>query len=285
MICSVSKGTIFYQVVGDGFPVVILHSMGSDHRSMMAWLEPIFKSNQKYKRIYVDLPAHGQSTIKKDMNSSSDMLMNLLEFIDEVIPDMDFVLIGTSFGGYLAQGIMHKRPHQIKGICLLVPALHFKNRVTPEKVVLTKDEELLNQLEPDIRTAFQTLMVHQDKKHLKFFLEEIQPGRLLANRDFLLSNWREHGYFFTEEPFSNGDSFPQPALIISGKQDSICSYREPFMLLEKFQHASFIVLDQAGHMLQIEKREMVQELVKEWLFRVNEYTNNQPGKNTKTAEQ
>ncbi|WNB91092.1 alpha/beta hydrolase [Bacillus sp. NEB1478] len=269
MICSVSKGSLFYEIVGEGFPIVILHAMGTDHRSMKAWVEPIFEKITGYKRIYVDLPAHGYSQISNDLKSSDDIRQNLLDFIDYILPQQTFSIIGTSYGGYLAQGILNQRLEQIKGICLLSPALHMRNRVSPEKVVLARDEELLNQLDPNIRAGFETLMIYQDKKHFEYFLREIQPGRLLANREFLLSNWREKGYFFSEELFGEVDRVDQPALIVTGKQDSICSYKDPFVLLEKFQRASFVVLDEAGHMLQIEKRELVQELVSEWLIRVN----------------
>ncbi|PEZ82278.1 MULTISPECIES: alpha/beta fold hydrolase, partial [Bacillus cereus group] len=40
-------------------------------------------------------------------------------------------------------------------------------------------------------------------------------------------------------------------------------------LLEKFPNATFSILDGAGHMLQIEKRKIVQELIKDWLIRSN----------------
>jgi hypothetical protein len=32
----VTKGSIYYEIVGSGFPILIMHSMGTDHRSMKA---------------------------------------------------------------------------------------------------------------------------------------------------------------------------------------------------------------------------------------------------------
>ena len=52
-----------------------------------------------------------------------------------------------------------------------------------------------------------------------------------------------------------------------GKQDSICGYTDHISLLNKFSNATFVILDKVGHMLQIEKREIVQTLVKDWLMR------------------
>lgn len=266
MNCEVKRGSIFYEVVGEGAPLLILHSMGTDHRSMKAWIEPIFNNINGYQRIYIDLPAHGKSTIDETVRSTDDMLVNILDFIDTVIPNKTFSLIGFSFGGYLAQGILHFRRNQIKSICLLASALHLKKRTLPEKVVLERDESILDELDSDKRTAFETLFVYQNKESLDCFLREIQPGRLLANRDFLTSNWREEGYFFSEEPFHDVSEMQPPALIILGKQDHICGYRDYDFFLNTFPHSTFVIVDKAGHMLHIEKRKIVQQLVEDWLM-------------------
>ncbi|WP_130293812.1 alpha/beta fold hydrolase [Fictibacillus sp. BK138] len=265
MNCKVKMGSIFYEVVGEGKPLLILHSMGTDHRSMKAWIEPIFKHINGYQRIYIDLPAHGKSAIDENVRSTDDMLVNIFDFIDTIIPNKTFSLIGFSFGGYLAQGILHYRRNQIKSICLLASALHLKERTLPEKVVLEKDESILGGLDSDKKTAFETLFVYQNKESLDCFLREIQPGRLLANRDFLTSNWREEGYFFSEEPFHDVSELQQQALIILGKQDHICGYKDYDFLLNTFPHSTFVIVDKTGHMLQIEKRKIIQQLVEDWL--------------------
>ncbi|MFD3447418.1 alpha/beta fold hydrolase [Microbacteriaceae bacterium 4G12] len=268
MNCSVTKGDIYYEVYGEGFPILILHSLGTDHRSMKAWVEPIFENIRGFQRIYIDVPAHGRSTIDENVKSTDDILANILDFIDKVLPHKAFSLIGASFGGYLAQGILHFKREQVKSICLLAPALHLKERNLPEKIVFHKDEALLHTLDSDIRAAFETLITYQTKENLEHFLNEIQPGRYLANRDFLASNWREQGYFLSEEPFYGFKTLQQPALIILGKQDAICGYKDHQFLLDIFPNSTYAVLDKAGHVLYIEKRVLVQELVKDWLLRM-----------------
>lgn len=266
---KVRKGTIFYESIGEGFPIVFLHSMGTDHRSMKAWAEPIFENMKDFKRIYVDIPAHGLSNIEASLQSTDDILSNILEFIDELFPYEGFLLVGHSYGGYLAQGIMHHRLDRVKGICLIASALHVKDRTLPEKVVFEKDYQLLDELEHDIRTAFETLMVIQNKQKFEVFIEEIQPGRLLANRDFLNSNWREKGYYLKEKPFSKLSRISQPALIIAGKQDAICGYKDYLFFLDLFTNSSLAVLEGAGHLIPIDKRETVQLLIKDWLEQIN----------------
>jgi pimeloyl-ACP methyl ester carboxylesterase len=269
MYYNTKKETIYYESIGEGFPIIFLHSMGTDHRSMKAWAEPIFENMKDYKRIYVDIPAHGLSNIEAGLQSTDDILSNILDFIDELFPYEGFLLVGHSYGGYLAQGIMHHRLNRVKGICLIASALHVKDRTLPEKVVFEKDEQLLDELEHDIRTAFESLMIYQNKQKFEVFKEEIQPGRLLANRDFLNSNWREKGYYLKEKPFSKISRISHPTLIIAGKQDAICGYKDYLFFLDLFTNSSLAVLEGAGHLIPIDKRETVQLLIKDWLVQIN----------------
>ena len=134
--------------------------------------------------------------------------------------------------------------------------------------MLEQDEHIFSGLDPDIRAAFETLMIVQNRQNLLYFLEDVLPGRLLADRRFLTSNWRTEGYFFAEDPCSAFASYTAPTLFLLGRQDSICGYQDHWALLEKFPHAAFSVLDGCGHMLDIEKRPQVQSLCADWLDRV-----------------
>ncbi|MEI5908747.1 alpha/beta hydrolase [Bacillus spongiae] len=269
MLCNVEMGRIYYEIYGEGFPVLLLHGMGTDHRSMKAWAEPIYENIKGFQRVYIDLPAHGKSTIDEGLKTTNDMLTNILEFIDKVLPNSRFLLIGSSFGGYLAQGILHSKREQVKGVCLLAPVLHLKERNLPEKVVLERDEGLNREWDDDCKNAFRTLFVHQSKINFDCFMNEIQPGRLLANKDFLASSWREKGYLLSEEPLNDVPSLPHHALIILGRHDSICGYKDHFFLLDKLPNSTVAILDGAGHMLQVENREIVRELVKDWLNKIS----------------
>jgi pimeloyl-ACP methyl ester carboxylesterase len=260
---SLGNAMLYYEALGHGHPLIILHSMGTDHRSMKAWIEPIFEPSEDVQRIYVDLPAHGRS-VCPDVRSTEDMVRILQEFVIAIIPDEQFSLVGHSYGGYIAQGILDKLSHRVRGICLLASALHKIERTLPEKVVRDRDEEAISAVDHDIRQAYETLLVYQNRDNLAAFIEELQPGRMLADRTFLLSNWRENGYFLPEDPLS-AETFSQQALIIAGKQDSITGYKDYYYLADKFPNSTLAVLNEAGHLMTIEKRNIVQRLFSEWL--------------------
>lgn len=270
MECRTTYGTIHYKVYGEGKPIVILHSMGTDYRAMSAWLEPLFSENNRFKRIYVDLPAHGLSSINDQFKGTEEMVESVKALIHKVIGEQRFSLIGMSYGGYVAQGIMDVLKDQVEGICLIAPAVHNRLGKLPEKVVLVEEENLAVQLDEDIEAAYRALMVIQNQITLERFLAEVQPGRKLADKDFLTSNWRETDYFLKKEPYKECEELKGPALFLLGRQDYICGYEDQYRLSKKFSAATFTVLDGAGHMVPIEKRELVQNLVLEWLSRILE---------------
>jgi pimeloyl-ACP methyl ester carboxylesterase len=181
---------------------------------MQAWMEPLFANRPGWQRIYIDLPAHGHSHVKEWVTTSEDILHVILGFLDDFIPEKRFTLAGKSYGGYIAQGIYAKRKELLDGFFLLAPALHLQKRTLPDKTILRQDEEMLHDLHPDIRTAFETLMVVQTRENLTRFLEEVQPGRLLADRDFLTSEWRTKGYFFSLDPIDSTSLFTAPTLFL-----------------------------------------------------------------------
>ncbi len=83
MNVQTSKGSIHYEVHGEGHPIVILHALAMDHRAMQAWIEPIFNTRSlelaNYRRIYIDLPAHGQSEIHEAITTSDELLASILD--------------------------------------------------------------------------------------------------------------------------------------------------------------------------------------------------------------
>jgi Predicted hydrolases or acyltransferases (alpha/beta hydrolase superfamily) len=62
--------------------------------------------------------------------------------------------------------------------------------------------------------------------------------------------------------------YMKPTLMLAGRQDSIVGYRGLYHIIEMYPRASFILLDKAGHDLQIEQDVLFTEAVKEWLNRV-----------------
>jgi pimeloyl-ACP methyl ester carboxylesterase len=267
---TVKDVTIYYEIHGSGKPILMIHGWSPDHRLMKGCMEPIFQSmDTPWQRIYFDLPGMGKTRGQPWITGTDQMLKLILEFIDGVIPDQHFVVAGESYGGYLARGVIKERTALVDGLLLICPvAIQETYRENaPVLQVLEKDEGFLNSLSKEDRQYFEGINVIQNKRVWEKFKEDILPGLKIADYAFLENSLGQHVPYtvnvdLVEKPYW------QPTLMVMGRQDSAVGYRDQWQLIENYPRASFVILDKAGHNLQIEQDILFNVLVKEWLERV-----------------
>ncbi|MGC4941312.1 alpha/beta fold hydrolase [Kribbella sp. DT2] len=252
---------------GEGVPVLAVHGWAPDHRLMTGCLEPVFADLPGYRRIYPDLPGMGQSPAGS-IDSSDGMLDALLGFVDQEI-DEPFLVIGESYGGYLARAVAARRPEQVLGLALVCPlaqAIDNADRTLPEHVVLRSEPGLLDGLSDELAKNFSGITVVQTPETLRAFLADVVPGLEAADFDAMgriRKNWR-----LTTDPES-GPAYERPTLVLCGRQDGSTGFADVWPLLPHYPRATYAVLDAAGHNLQIEQPELFGAHVREWLRRVS----------------
>jgi len=271
MECKIKNLSINYETIGEGKPIVMIHGYYPDHRLMMGCMEPIFRVNDGYRRIYIDLPGMGKSESAEWINNSDIMLDIVIEFIEKVILKENFLLVGESYGGYLTRGLVYKMQDRIDGVALICPLIipEYNKRNVPEHAVLVKDDILLAELTSEEAEDFNSSMVVQSEKIYERYQSEIMSGVNIANSDFLQSLMK-NGYGFSFDVDEINKKFDKPTLMLLGKQDNCVGYKDAWNVLENFPRATFTILDRAGHNLQIEQEELFNSLINEWLVRVNE---------------
>jgi pimeloyl-ACP methyl ester carboxylesterase len=267
---SVRDVNVCYEIHGSGKPVVMIHGWSPDHRLMKGCMEPIFQSMEMpWQRIYFDLPGMGKTKGQPWITGSDQMLSLVLEFIDGIIPDQHFVLAGESYGGYLARGVIKERTALVDGLLLICPVASQETLGDnlPAFQVLEKDTVFLDSLSEEDRKYFEGINVVQNQRVWDRFKEEILPGLKIADYAFLENSLGQHVPYSVDVDQIK-QPYPQPTLIFMGRQDSVVGYRDHWQLIENYPRASFVILDKAGHNLQIEQNNLFDALVKEWLDRV-----------------
>ncbi len=270
MECQVRDITIYYEQFGSGKPLLLLHGRPLDHRSIANDFEPIFMHRSGWRRIYPDLPGMGKTRAADWITHQDQMLDLIIDFIDAVIPGERFVLAGSSYGGFLARGLVHHRGAQINGLFLGVPAieLDFAKRDIPQHLVVHEDAEFLAALAPD-EQDLKEFVVAQSMDVLAQFRQFISPAVEIADHAFLQRLSQHNAFSFDVDTLPA--PFPAPTLFLTGRQDHWCGYQDAYRLLDNYPRASFIILDRAGHALAFEQKTLFRALVNEWLDRVEEY--------------
>ncbi|BDZ59832.1 alpha/beta fold hydrolase [Barrientosiimonas endolithica] len=100
--------TLSTEIVGEGTPVVALHGFGPDRRLMAGMLEPVFAGTEGYRRIYLDLPGCGSSAAR-EIRSTPDVLAAVEQALADTVGDEPYLLVGESYGGYLAAELARQR--------------------------------------------------------------------------------------------------------------------------------------------------------------------------------
>ncbi|MCB0096081.1 MAG: alpha/beta hydrolase [Caldilineaceae bacterium] len=260
---------MYYEVHGEGQPVLLLHGSPADHRMMVSALEPIFQERESWQRIYVDLPGMGQTTGGSWLQSNDDVLAVLVQFMDDVYPDQRFLVIGESYGAYLARGLLHEKHAQIDGLFLLAPSVadHPEARILAPHMTIVSNPEGLAQFPSPFDQFFASTLVVQDDAVLAQ-MQDIVDGILSSDEETLSRIRQRHGFSFAADVLS--EPFAKPVLILTGKQDSIVGYEQAGDLLQYYPRATYAVLDRAGHGVNMEQPVIYTLLVNEWLDRVAE---------------
>ena len=269
MFSDLGNVSVYYETYGDGVPVLMIHGFLPDHRLMKGCMEPIFASRPGWKRIYFDLPGMGNTRGQPWIDSSNKMLEVVLAFVDRILPDQHFVIVGESYGGYLARGLVSKKGELVDGLLLICPLIvpNELERSLPARRTIVEDRRLISELDSSDASEFEPMAVVQNRSNWERFRDEILVGLKVADKAYL-EQLRCKAYEFSFDPDSLSEPYDRPVLIVAGRQDTSVGYRDAWRIVENYPRATFVVLDKAGHNLQIEQAQLFNALVSEWLDRV-----------------
>ena len=272
MICEVDGLEMYYEVRGEGVPVLMIHGFGIDHHVMTGCMEPIFGARPGWRRIYVDLPGMGRTKAGR-VENSDQMLDTVVRFIEKIVPEGVFLVVGESYGGYLARGFVRRMPERLGGVLLICPVIVAERgrRRLPERRVFVRDREILGGIaQSEVRELFERMLVLQDRRRWERFQADIVPGMQVKDEVFA-ERLMKYGYPFSFDVDKLPRPFDRPALVLAGRQDATVGYMDALQIIENYPRGTFAVLDRAGHGLEVEQETVFERLANEWLNRVEEY--------------
>lgn len=268
MECRLGDTVLYYEDAGTGHPLLLLHGMPLDHRHIANDFEPIFEKRNGWRRLYPDLPGMGKTRAPDSLIKQDQILELLSNFMDTVAPGERFGVAGTSYGAYLARGLIYQRGSDIDGLLLNVPPFITNKQPLPRPLVVHRDPAFLAALTPD-EQDMQGFIVVQSLALLQEFRDVFNPAGAIADKTFLQR--LDENFSFSFDADALPAPFPAPALFLTGRHDNWCGYHDTYTLLDSYPRASFVVLDRAGHALAVEQKSVFRALVDEWLDRVEEY--------------
>jgi pimeloyl-ACP methyl ester carboxylesterase len=107
---------IYYEVHGEGEPLLCVHGLGVDSRGWVLQL-PVF--TQDHQVVIFDNRDVGQSSLAAEQYTTADMARDTLALADHLGLDT-FHLLGISLGGMVAQQVALAAPERVRTLTLAV---------------------------------------------------------------------------------------------------------------------------------------------------------------------
>jgi pimeloyl-ACP methyl ester carboxylesterase len=228
------------------YHVILIHGAGGTHLVWPAALRRLPGAN-----VYaLDLPGHGRSA-GNGYAQVKEYADSVVQFIKTLALDK-VVLIGHSMGGAIAQTIALRQLPEIAGLVLIGTGARL--RVSPA---------ILDQILPNFEQAitainqFSWSAAVPPEMAVRGFeqLRETEPGVL--QRDFLACDQFDVRAQLAE--------INAPTLVIAAAEDQLTPPKFGRFLADNLPQAQFVLLENAGHMMMVEKPGETAEAVREFL--------------------
>src|SRR5690554_2891877 len=162
----------------DGIAVLSLHGWMMDHHLMTAPLEPVFSARSRpYRRLYPDLPGMGR-TPAAGVRTGGALVAAVEGYLDEHVGDAPFVLVGESYGGYLARALLERRRAQVLGLALVCPVGAIGE---PAERNLPAHAVIVDELDVEPDPGYAEIAVVQTAETLARTQREVGTGLALAD--------------------------------------------------------------------------------------------------------
>jgi pimeloyl-ACP methyl ester carboxylesterase len=259
----------FYEV-GEGYPVLLLHGWGDNAEVMKHRWEAEINWPRGFKRVYLDLPGHGLSEVLDRVTCSDDILALALGFAKLLSGGSQLAVVGHSYGGYIAQGMVRGSASIIGGLCLLAPLVvaDDEHREVPGLEVVEDDPECHGILPAEDLDMLDVLAT-RNRKVLGQIAKRLEIlDRTPGNEPFLeavRSDSSLYGCSFENEVLAK--PYVNPTLIVTGRQDIVVGYKDAWRNLDSYSAATFVLLHGTGHLLEARETE-ISSHVERWLGRL-----------------
>ncbi len=253
-----SDAQLFYEVAGDGPPVILLHPFPLNHSF---WSQVAPRLSTRYRLILPDLRAHGDSDAGEGPATMEKMAADLaLLCREERIAKAHFV--GVSIGGYTLFEFWRRSPEHVSALVLAntraaaeTPEGRANRLALAEKVLKEGASGFIAELMPKLMSPV-TLANRPDlAEAARGMMQRMSPQDIAAVQRGM-----------AERP----DSIPTlktinvPTLILAGEDDSIP--RSEFELMRQQTSGSHLnVIPRAGHYAALEQPEEFAGLLRGFL--------------------
>ncbi|RDW18738.1 2-succinyl-6-hydroxy-2,4-cyclohexadiene-1-carboxylate synthase [Oceanobacillus arenosus] len=264
MYYQTDTSSYWYEVHGEGIPVVLLHGFTG---STATWQHFIEQQDKKLQIITIDLPGHGRTKTKEAV--TMEICCRDLAQLFRLLQLETLHLLGYSMGGRTALSFAILYPEMIETL-ILESASPGLMTAEERKMRVKKDELLAQKIEQDGLVSFinfwQDIPLFQTQKALPIHVQQmIRTERLSQTEQGLADSLRFMGTGKQPSWWKKLNTFKQPVLLMAGSLDSKFVAVNQKMK-NSMELSELVIVENAGHAIHIEKPAIFGTLVSEYII-------------------
>ncbi len=256
---QIGDAKLYYEVLGEGHPVVLIHGGLLDRRM---WDDQFEVFAQHYQAIRYDVREHGLSQGSGDSYFDHEDLYGLLSYlgIDEV------VLIGLSMGGRIGIDFALEHPEMVRALIPVAPGL----------------SGYIFSLSPEVRQNFNAAYQERDfSQYVEVFQQARTDGphrtpdqvdagvrekvRMMASEKLASYNFQRKVNSLQPPAINRLAEIQVPTLAILGTLDMPDISTIVDLLVEEIRDAEKVIVPDVAHMVNMERPEEFNQIVLDFL--------------------
>jgi 3-oxoadipate enol-lactonase len=251
---------LFYEVHGEGDPLVLVTGLGGDH---LSWGEQLEAFSARYRTVVFDNRDSGRSTECAEGYEVDDMARDTLALADELGLD-GFHLLGVSLGGAVGQEVALAAPDRVRTLTLAMTwggDGHWgrvRGRLMANAALRTPPEEHVEQLLHSCLSE----ELFEDPERVAYFrqmvLENPHPQSVEAFA-------RQAQAVGRHEARDRLGRLSMPVHVIGAERDMMIPIWKSRELAELIPDAQLTVIEGGTHGVNLEQAEEFNRLVLDWL--------------------
>ncbi len=259
---AMSKGivSLHYQMKGEGPSLIFVHGFPLSHEMWNPQF--LFFTKNNFNVIVPDLRGFGLSSVEHSDQTMDDFADDIISLANKLEIEK-FSVVGMSMGGYIVFNLLERYPTRIDKVILVA---------TKASADDEKGKERRNQLIDLALTKGKKAVTEEFKKILFAPLTWEKRKDLITEVSFILESASLNGIVGSLKAMRDRKDYVEflskinnQTLVIHGKSDLASPISNAELMVEKIPNAKYYYSEIAGHLVNLEDAEKVNEVILEFL--------------------
>ena len=254
-----------YEEAGSGQPIILLHGFPFN-RSM--WREQIdYLSARNYRVVAPDLRGLGENKSDTDISTMEDMARDVARLMDELKIE-NAIICGLSMGCYVAFEFIHLFPKRVRALILCGP----RAQVPDETEKINREAQALRVLAEGMEFAVESISTKLLARRTVDEKSDVvrRVGEMVLSTDPRGAAAAQRGMAARRDYSDDLAKIDVPTLIVAGREDGVRTPEDAEFIDERIPNSQLIVIDDAGHLMNMEQPEIFNRALVTFLQSVSE---------------